>query len=120
MIEGWFDEEGQLRFEIDLVAADGLSLPVDVLLDTGATEWLVINDQDLESLGWQFVGRRTVRTAQGETTLNVYGGKVILDGQEFEIPVVATQAIDDYLFGLRWLRTRRLVADLPAGVLTLG
>lgn len=64
--------------------------------------------------------RRTVRTAQGETTLNVYAGKVILDGQEFDIPVVASRIIEEYLLGVPWLRTRRLVADLPAGLLTLG
>ncbi|GAB4172458.1 MAG: hypothetical protein Fur006_01270 [Coleofasciculaceae cyanobacterium] len=46
MIEGWFDDEGQLRFEIDLVAANELPLPVDAVLDTGSTEWLVINNQD--------------------------------------------------------------------------
>ncbi len=37
---------GSYGREIELVTADGLALPVDVLLDTGATEWLVINDQD--------------------------------------------------------------------------
>ena len=119
MIEGWFDDEGQLRFEIDLVAANGLPLPVDALLDTGSTEWLVINNQDLESLGWRFVGRRTVRTAQGETTLNVYAGKVILDGQDFDIPVVAISAIEEYLLGVPWLRTKRLIVDFPVGLLTL-
>lgn len=72
MIQGWFDDLGQLRFEIDLIAAN--ELPV-----TG-----------------------------------------ILDGQEFDIPVVAGMAIEEYLLGVPWLRTRRLVADLPAGLLTLG
>jgi predicted aspartyl protease len=120
MIEGSFDNEGQLRFEIDLVAANGLPLPVDAVLDTGSTEWLVINNQDLESFGWRFVGRRTVRTAQGETTLNVYAGKVILDEQEFDIPVVASKAIEEYLIRIPWLRTKRLVVDWPAVLLTLG
>jgi len=120
MIQGWFDDVGLLHFEIDLIAANGLSLPVDVLLDTGSTEWLVINKQDIESLGWSFAGRRNVQMIRGETNLNLYIGKVRLDGQEFDIPVVAGMGVEDYLLGIPWLRTRRLVVDLPASLLTLG
>ena len=120
MIRGWFDDEGQLRFEIELVNANGLSLPVDGLLDTGSTEWLVLNYQDAQSLDWSFVGRRTVQTVQGETTLNVYAGKLVLDGQEFNIPAIASEVLEDYLLGVSWLRTRRLVADMRAEILTLG
>jgi predicted aspartyl protease len=120
MIQGEFDEKGQLFFEIGLIAASGEIFPVSALLDTGSTEWLAINDQDLEALEWPLYGRREVVTAMGETTLNTYLGKVVLDEQEFTIPVVAGPAFREILMGVPWLRVKRLLADLPAGVLTLG
>jgi hypothetical protein len=35
MISGFIGDEDAILFEIDLIAADGLKLPVDALLDTG-------------------------------------------------------------------------------------
>ena len=35
MIEGTFGEQDELFFEVDLIADNGLELPVDTLLDTG-------------------------------------------------------------------------------------
>ncbi|WP_219884495.1 hypothetical protein [Merismopedia glauca] len=45
---------------------------------------------------------------------------MIIDGQTFEVPVLAGDAIAEILLGLPWLQTRRLVVDFPQGVLTLG
>lgn len=120
MIQGDFDEKGQLFFEIGLIAASGEIFPVSALLDTGSTEWLAINDQDLEALEWPSVETRNLLTAMGETTLNTYLGKVLLDGEEFTIEVVAGPAFSEVLMGAPWLRVKRLLADLPAGVVTLG
>lgn len=50
MIEGNFGDSGQLFCEIDLITSDGLNLPVDAMLDTGFTDFLAINKQDLECL----------------------------------------------------------------------
>lgn len=53
MIHGRFGENIELFFEIDLVAADGKSFSVEVLLDTGfTTGWLALDTQDCLSLGW--------------------------------------------------------------------
>ncbi|MFE1747409.1 aspartyl protease [Coleofasciculus sp. H7-2] len=120
MIQGEFDEIGQLFFEIDLIAANGEILPITALLDTGSTQWLAINDQDLQGLGWSRIGRRKIVTAMGETTLDTYLGKVVLDGEEFTIEVVAGAAFRESLMGAPCLRQRRLVADFTAGLLTLG
>lgn len=120
MIQGEFDEIGQLFFDIELIAADGDKLPVTALLDTGSTEWLAINNQDLEAFEWLNVGTRDVVTGKGEITFNTYLGKVILDAQEFTIEVVAGSEFREIILGLPWLRTRRLLVDFPAGVLTLG
>jgi predicted aspartyl protease len=120
MIQGKFGEQDELSFEIELIAANGLELPVDALLDTGFSDWLAVDNQDLEGLDWDYVGERNMRMAQGETTFDVYAGKVRIDGQEFDIPVYAGDGVPEFLLGRKWLRTRRLVVDLPSGVLTLG
>ena len=55
MIHGTFDDEGYIFFEIELIASDGLNLPVDAMLDTGFTGFLAINKDDIDSLSWMFV-----------------------------------------------------------------
>lgn len=121
MIEGQFSSKGELFFEIDLVAADGLAITVDALLDTGFTDWLAINTADAESLGWQLVDNEETRiTAQGEAQFNIYDGIVNLAGEEFNIPVIAGDGIAEVLLGLPWLFTRRLVVDFQQETLTLG
>ena len=44
MISGWFGENGELFFEIELIASNGEIFPVEVMLDTGFTAgYLAIN-----------------------------------------------------------------------------
>ena len=69
------------------------------MLDTGFTEFLAINKQDIESLGWSFLSQDKLRTAQEEATFDIYLGKVVIDGQEFEIPVFASEEIQEILLG---------------------
>ncbi len=119
MIKGNFGSDGELFFDIELIAVEGLELPAIAMLDTGFTELLAINSQDLEALGWRYLRKRQLRTAQGITIFKIYLGKVRLDGQEFEIPVYAGNDITEVLLGSQWLKTMRLVADMPSGILTL-
>jgi predicted aspartyl protease len=120
MIEGYFGNGKQLFFEIELITADGLNLPVDALFDTGFTGFLAINKQDLDGLNWQFVSDDELVTAQGLKTFELYSGKVILDNQEYEIPVYAGDELTEILLGSAWLEFLPLVVNFPAGVLTLG
>ena len=120
MIQGSFGSDDELFFEIELIAADGLELPVEVLLDTGFSGWLAINAQDLQGLDWIYVRDRRMRLAQGEADFDIYAGKVRIDGQEFDIPIYVGVGVTEFLLGRQWLKTRRLVVDLPSGVLTLG
>lgn len=69
MIQGYFGSKGEIFFEIELIAADGSVIAVDTLLDTGFTDWLAMDTQDVESLGWSFVEREERLTAQGEQLL---------------------------------------------------
>ena len=121
MISGEFNERGELIFEINLIGADGDILPVQALLDTGFTGWLAIDNQDADSLGWILESQKEeMQTARGRSQFNLYQGTVLLDAEEFTIPVLGGDELKDILWGVRWLQTKRLVVDFFAGVLTLG
>lgn len=111
MIEGKFGENGQIYFEIELIGGDDFSFPVETMLDTGFTEFLAMNKQDVQSLDWCFLNQDKLRTAQGETDFDVYLGKIIIDGQTFEIPVFAGEEIQEILLGSQWLKLFILVAN---------
>jgi len=117
MIQGTFGDDGELFFEIGLVTNAGLVLQIDAMLDTGFSEWLVINKQDLAGLGWLYVYKRVMQMAQGESSFDIYTGKVRIAQQEFE--VCAGEEVSEILLGRKWLKTWRLVADMPKNVLTL-
>ena len=120
MIEGSFGENGQLFFEIDLITNDGLNLPVEAMLDSGFTGFLAINKQDLDALDWQFIREQELRTAQGENIFEIYVGKILLDGQYYDIPACAGDEITEILLGSEWLKILPLVVNYQAGILTLG
>jgi clan AA aspartic protease len=121
MIQGEFNSQGELFFEIGLMSADGDIIPVKALLDTGFTGWLAIDSQDADSLGWEsYPYTRDMQTARGEKKFNLYEGKVAIEGEEFTIEVLGGNQLDNILLGVLWLRTKRLVVDFPMGVLTLG
>jgi clan AA aspartic protease len=120
MIEGRFGENGQIYFDIDLVSPKGLVLPVEAMLDTGFTEFCVMNDQDARSLEWPFLNQDKLRTAQGEAFFDIYLGRVRIDGQEYEIPVFAGEAIQEILLGSQWLKQFILVANYQQAQVTLG
>ena len=119
MILGDFGSDGEIFFEIDLITADDLELPVTAMLDTGFTELLAVNSQDLEALGWRFLRERPLKTAQGIKTFRIYLGKVRIDGREFEIPVYGGEEITEILLDSQWSRIMRLVADMSTDVLSL-
>ncbi|WP_313954563.1 aspartyl protease [Nostoc sp. FACHB-87] len=120
MISGHFGDEDELFFEIDLIAADGLEIPVDALFDTGFSWWLAINNQDLEALNWVYLEQQTMLTAQGEAEFEIYLGKVRIDQEYLDIPVHVGQGLTEILLGRQWLKNRKLVVDMPSQVLTLG
>lgn len=121
MISGRFGENGELFFEIELIASNGDSFPVEVLLDTGFTAgFLAINFQDLEALEWPLI-RSKIRlaTARGEDFFDLYEGQIVIDGQEFIIPVHVGDELPEILIGSQWLDRMQLVVNKPRGILTL-
>lgn len=118
---GTFGADGELFFEIQLVAANGEVFSVSALFDTGFTDgWLAINTQDLEALEWSLVlGQVEMRTARGEGEFYLYEGKAIVDGIEVIIPVHVGRDIPETAMGSAWLDIRKLVVNKPEGVLTL-
>lgn len=120
MISGEFNDKGELVFEVDLVATDETDFPVRAIFDTGFNGWLLVNNQDAEDLGWLQKPRpRKSQTAGGIIFLNVYQGVIVIDGEEFTIPVLAGSRVQEIILGVRWLQFKRLIADYSAGVLTL-
>lgn len=120
MIQGSFDDIGHLFFEIELIPVRGLNLPVDAMLDTGFTGFLAINKQDLDALEWTFGGNERMLTPKGEMLFEKYLGKILLDEQEYEIPVYVSDDITEVLLGSLWLQIFPLVVNYQAGILTLG
>lgn len=121
MILGEFNERGELVFEITLISATREYVPVNAILDTGFTGWLAINTQEADSLDWELDREQEIMsTAAGNTPLYRYSASLAMDGQEFHINALAGDEIENLLLGLRWLETKRLVADFPNQLLTLG
>jgi predicted aspartyl protease len=118
---GAFGDNGELLFEIQLVAANGEVFSVEALFDTGFTDgWLAINTQDLQALKWVMIAAQiSMRTARGEGQFNLYEGKVIIDGTEIIIPIHVGKDIPDTLMGSLWLNIMQLVVNKPRGILTL-
>ncbi|NEQ69771.1 MAG: hypothetical protein F6K21_30625 [Symploca sp. SIO2D2] len=52
----------------------------------------------------------TKTTAKGESIFDIYLGKLILAGEEIEIPVFAGDEIQEILLGLQWLKRFDLIA----------
>jgi clan AA aspartic protease len=119
MMEGTFGDRDELFFEIELIADNGLELPVDALLDTGFSGWLAMDSQDLEGLDWIYIQREKMQTAKGEFDFDLYAGKIRIENQEFDIPVHVGDGVPEVLIGRQLLKNRRLVVDISAGVLTL-
>ncbi|NJL88415.1 MAG: aspartyl protease [Coleofasciculaceae cyanobacterium SM2_1_6] len=122
MIHGRFGERIELFFEIGLVAADGESFPVEVLLDTGfTTGWLALDTQDCLGLGWVMTEREQVmQTVRGEEYFDIYEGRVVLNEQDYIIAVLAGDGVSEPILGLQWLRKLPLTVDFEMGILTLG
>ncbi|MEH2371875.1 aspartyl protease [Nostoc sp.] len=121
MIAGLFGDNGELLFEIELVAANDQKFFVEALFDTGFTDgWLAINTQDLEVLEWSLMSAQIeMQTARGEARFDLYEGKLIIDGTEFVIPVHVGDDIPDTIIGSLWLDIMQLVVNKPKGILTL-
>jgi len=99
MKSGYFNNRGELFFEMDLIAVDSSIVVADALLDTGFTDWLAVNTQDIEDLGWPFIDKPEKQTASGFVSFNLYVGTVFFDGQEFTIEVIGGE---DFTFS--WIR----------------
>lgn len=121
MISGIFGDEWELIFEIELIAKNGEIIPVDAILDTGfTTGYLAIPTQDIEALGWEKISQNIMlSTAQGMAYFDIYEGRMIIDQQEFTIPVHAGDNLPEILIGVLWLDAVRIVIDKGAGILTL-
>ncbi|GAB4209467.1 MAG: hypothetical protein Fur006_69250 [Coleofasciculaceae cyanobacterium] len=121
MIVGRFGDNGELFFEIELIAANNECFAVEALLDTGfTTGWLAINAQDIEALQWSAIAYEIeMQTARGDELFDLYEGKVIIDRKEFTVPVHVGDGLPDILIGSQWLEIIELIVKKRKGILTL-
>lgn len=121
MIAGSFGNNGELLFEIQLVANNDERFSVEALLDTGFTDgWLAINTQDLEVLAWSLMAAQIeMQTARGNALFDIYEGTVIIDGTEVTIPIHVGDDLPDTILGALWLDIMQLIVNKPKGILTL-
>ena len=121
MISGRFGDNGELFFEVQLIAANGEDFSVEALFDTGfTTGWLAINSQDLEALQWSIIiPKIEMQTASGVEYFDLYEGKVIIDGKELTMPVHVGEELPDILMGSLWLDIMQLIVNKPREILTL-
>ncbi|MEM1171033.1 MAG: aspartyl protease [Cyanobacteria bacterium P01_H01_bin.35] len=81
---------------------------------------MAIPTQDIEALGWEKISQNIMlSTAQGMAYFDIYEGRMIIDQQEFTIPVHAGDNLPEILIGVLWLDAVRIVIDKGAGILTL-
>ncbi|OKH54092.1 aspartyl protease [Calothrix sp. HK-06] len=122
MIFGRFGDIGELLFDIDLITVNEELFPIEVLLNTGfTTGWLALDTQDVDALGWNIIERNNMmRMARGESAFDIYEGKVLLDEQEYIIPVLAGDEITESILGLQWLTILPLSVNYGMKTLTLG
>ncbi len=80
-MNGYFGENGELLFDVDLIGVNQETVSVEVLLDTGfTTGWLAMNIQDAEALGWLMIASQIeMQTARGNEFFSLYEGNIILD-----------------------------------------
>lgn len=120
MIHGTFGVEDALLFEIELIASDGSGLEIEAMFDTGFSGWLAINEQDIDGFGWLKIDKKNMITAQGNSLFDIYAGKIILDGTEYDIPVHVSKNLTEVLLGRQWLQIKELVVSISKQILTLG
>ena len=122
MISGWFGDNGELWFEVELVAATGERFAVDALLDTGfTTGFLAISSQDLAALQWrQILPDVEMRTPRGDESFDIYEGRIIIGGEEVVIPVHAAEEVPEHLIGAQWLEVMELIVNKRDGILILS
>ncbi|NET43100.1 aspartyl protease [Okeania sp. SIO2B3] len=76
--------------------------------------------QDIEALGWEKIRSNIMlSTAQGMAYFDIYEGRMIMDEQEFTIPVHAGDNLPEILIGVLWLDVVRIVIDKVEGILTM-
>ena len=121
MIAGSFGDNGELFFEVQLVAAAGVEFSIEAILDTGFTNgWLAINIQDLDALGWSLIAAQVeMATARGSAQFDIYEGVIIIDEREVTIPVHVGADIPDTIIGSLWLELMELIVNKSKGILTL-
>jgi predicted aspartyl protease len=61
-----------------------------------------------------------MQTVRGVEYFDIYDGRVVVNKQEYIIPVLAGDGISDCILGLQWLKILPLAVNFGVGLLMLG
>ena len=120
MIEGAVSENRQSIVRITLVGGDTGRLELDVVVDTGFTGYLRLNEDIVEALGLEFRNFVVNTLANGQDEqVPTYIGSVDWEG---ELKPITVQAINegDHLLGMALLSGCRLTIEaVPGGAVAI-
>jgi clan AA aspartic protease len=119
MIRGHVDQRLQARVVIEILSADGRTVPVDAIIDTGFSGFLTLSAGQLSSLALQELGAREARLGDGELVVfRTFLATVRWHDRQRTITVLQSDA--GALIGMALLRGDRLTVDvLPAGAVSI-
>ena len=101
-------------FDIEIPAADGRYLSVDVVLDTGFSGWLTLPASVVRQLDLTSTGNRYAHLATGEEVeLPAWRGLILWDGQLRSIEII--EAEGEPLLGMALLRGNLVTIEVREG-----
>ena len=116
MISGWVNEHREIAFVVQVsnIANSALSVPVEVVLDTGFSEELVLPSDIVSTLGLTPQGEMPLILADGEEhVFDFYMASISWHGQDRIVAVIEMPS--ERLIGMNLLWGSRLIVDAAVG-----
>ena len=116
MISGWVNEHREIAFVIQVSNRDNNALTalVEVVLDTGLSEELVLTPDIVSTLGLTPQGEMPLTLADGEEQIfDFYMASISWHGQERIVAVIEMPS--ERLIGMNLLWGSRLIVDAAVG-----
>ena len=116
MISGWINEHREIVFVVQVsnIANRALTALVEVVLDTGCSEELVLTPDIVSTLGLTPQGEMPLILADGEEQVfDFYMASISWHGQDRIVAIVEMPS--ECLIGMNLLWGSRLIVDAAAG-----
>ena len=111
MIVGRITPSVEARITIEMMCRDGLILPVEVVMDTGFSEDLVLPSEVIHQLGLTPHGDLDMVLADGQrTTFSTWSGTALWHGQPTDVLVIESSG--ESLLGMNLLLGSTVTMDV--------